>query len=840
VTTVECDDLTSINSALTNVVSTGTVPVSHTDINGTVNASAGFYPTSGLLLSGCGSPTVSIVDVDMSTVCGGGTIVRTYTVTDGAQTSSCVVTYTVQNTQNPFDPNTIVWPLDYTSPGANCDATEPADLPTANSVPTFTTVDGCNDVWATKSDMEIPGTEAGTCYKILRTWSVSDDCNNSATPTTSNQIVMVVADAPVIPTCPGTQTLDIGGNLNLSITATNNCAQYAPVISYSIDINNDGATTADLTGTGGTITDVVGMVGSTFPVGSHTVTFSATACNNTTTCVVAVVVNDPCSVLAGGPFNANVGITGSVVITPDFFFGSGGAPANTTIDILNFTGTTFTCSDISNNMSTPYTVNVTLDGGTVCPATVNVVDNITPAVSVSTVPVNITADGTVNFADYQTTLFPGINDQCTDFANLDISYSPASVTCAGIAITETVTITIKDEFIYGVGDPNNGNPRVESVDVIVSCSTPPSASMVTGAISNEENEMLENVSVTPSTGMDISLTDLNGAFSMNLPTNENYDITPNKNDDHLNGVSTYDIVLISKHILQLELFDSPYKMIAGDVNKSGGITTLDMVDLRKVILFIDDEFTNNESWRFVDANYAFPNPSNPFEEIFPESYPINELVNDMTNLDFVAVKVGDVNGSAETNGFVGDADSRTNGTLEMEINDAKLTAGQTQTIDVTARDFDNLLGYQFTMAFEGLEIMDVIPGELTTLTAANFGMQRLQEGMLTTSWNSTDAVSLADGAVLFSLEVKATSDVNLSDALRASSRYTAAEAYLEKGAVVELLDVNFTFRNDNGTTVANQFELYQNRPNPFKDETVIGFEVSTDLIYQVRAYCTTN
>ncbi|MEO1517850.1 MAG: T9SS type A sorting domain-containing protein, partial [Bacteroidota bacterium] len=52
--------------------------------------------------------------------------------------------------------------------------------------------------------------------------------------------------------------------------------------------------------------------------------------------------------------------------------------------------------------------------------------------------------------------------------------------------------------------------------------------------------------------------------------------------------------------------------------------------------------------------------------------------------------------------------------------------------------------------------------------------------------------------------------------LNISSDYTAAEAYTSNA---DLLDVNLNF---NGA-VSNDFALLQNVPNPFKDETVIGF-----------------
>ena len=53
----------------------------------------------------------------------------------------------------------------------------------------------------------------------------------------------------------------------------------------------------------------------------------------------------------------------------------------------------------------------------------------------------------------------------------------------------------------------------------------------------------------------------------------------------------FDLVLISKHILGNEAqFDSPYKYIAADINKSGSITAFDMVQLRQLILNITTEY----------------------------------------------------------------------------------------------------------------------------------------------------------------------------------------------------------------------------------------------------------
>ena len=93
-------------------------------------------------------------------------------------------------------------------------------------------------------------------------------------------------------------------------------------------------------------------------------------------------------------------------------------------------------------------------------------------------------------------------------------------------------------------------------------------------------------------------------------------------------------------------------------------------------------------------------------------------------------------------------------------------------------------------------------------------MPLLDEKAITASWNGSGI----EGQAAFTMTFTANADVMLSDALTINSRYTAAEAYNANG---ELLDVALNFNNNSST-----FELYQNTPNPFNGETVIGFNLT--------------
>jgi hypothetical protein len=135
-----------------------------------------------------------------------------------------------------------------------------------------------------------------------------------------------------------------------------------------------------------------------------------------------------------------------------------------------------------------------------------------------------------------------------------------------------------------------------------------------------------------------------------VPAGANYTIKATHDSNDLNGVTTYDLVLISKHILAIEGFDSPWKMIAGDVNQSGSITTFDIVETRKVILGINPVFPATNSWRFLPASTVFANSNNPFQGGLPsDSISISNLQANYFGADFKGIKMGDANNTAVGN-----------------------------------------------------------------------------------------------------------------------------------------------------------------------------------------------
>jgi len=340
---------------------------------------------------------------------------------------------------------------------------------------------------------------------------------------------------------------------------------------------------------------------------------------------------------------------------------------------------------------------------------------------------------------------------------------------------------------------------------------------IAGTISTEGSANLQGATITLSGQASMSATTTaNGGYSfISLATGGDFTVTPQLDKNHLNGVSTFDLVLIQKHILGIQSLNSPYKMIAADVNNSKSISTLDLIALRKLILNIDQSFQNNTSWRFVDAAYSFPNATTPWSAPFPEVVSINDIAASAT-ANFVAIKVGDVNASASVSSATS-AEVRSNGAFKLNTLEQNLKAGNEYQVAFTAADLQNIQGYQFALNLDQskVELVDI---EYGVAKAENFGIFK-NEGLITTSWNQAGlATATAKTGGLFTLVLHAKADAKLSSAL-SLNRAVSPEAYDQNN---ENLGIALNYASE---AVAAGYELLQNTPNPFNGETQIGFKL---------------
>ena len=292
----------------------------------------------------------------------------------------------------------------------------------------------------------------------------------------------------------------------------------------------------------------------------------------------------------------------------------------------------------------------------------------------------------------------------------------------------------------------------------------------------------------------------------------------NKEDLASNGVSTADLIVLQRHILGLEILDSPYKLLAADVNNSGSLTTLDLIHMRNVILAKERNFPSNVVWTFIPADYTFDDPTNPFDEDFQANQMSFEDTPE-SNYTFIGVKEGDIDNSVRGNNLAS-VEVRSNESLMISVEDKEIIAGNTYEAIITVNDLASIEGYQFGLNYDNsaIELSDIASTStnLPGISANNFAIFE-DLGLITTSWNTFNANLPEKGT--FNITFTAIQSGRLSDYLSLNSNITSPEAYRQH----ETIGVELEFKAT--TTSVDQFVLYQNEPNPFTQNTLIRFDL---------------
>ncbi len=354
---------------------------------------------------------------------------------------------------------------------------------------------------------------------------------------------------------------------------------------------------------------------------------------------------------------------------------------------------------------------------------------------------------------------------------------------------------------------------------------------VDGSITTEDGTPLDNIELllTSSTNPVASVySDASGTFLFESIENcFEYELTPDtEGGDPLRGISTFDLIMLQKHILGIDPLGSPYQLLAADVNGSGDITTFDIIELRKLILGIQSQFPTGRNWYFIDASYTFTNPSNPFDEDFPEISNINSENNG--SIDFIGVKLGDLDGSSANNfGTIGE---RAAEIVDVSLEYSGTASDGYEHFYLTVEDFEDVSGFQFTLDYDEtvLELVEMNYGDVRELSAANFNHVEAQ-GAITTSWHQSGNADLEATGVLVELVFKSNQDIESPcDLIAINSAITKSEVYLASRPNI---------RAALGLTCKTAMvELYQNYPNPFDKITSIPFRLASPMTATLSVY----
>ncbi len=514
--------------------------------------------------------------------------------------------------------------------------------------------------------------------------------------------------------------------------------------------------------------------------------------------------------------SVTLGANGSVSITPEMVGNL--SSDNCGINTMSLDLSTFNANHIGVN-----TVNLEVEdqsGNTsICSAFVTVLNGNQPIAICQNTSLQLDMEGNAILSASDLN-----NGSIVSSGSPILSIDRAIFTCNDVGL-QTVVLTVAD---------SNGNSSAcnATVNVIASdiCNTNSGPTAV--FIETPSNNPLTNVMVDIN-GVGVMTNSQGMANFNNLPSATSYTITPSKDINPLNGITTYDLVLMSGYILQTIDLD-PYQVIAGDVNKDGKVSTFDLVQLRNMILYIILDFPTNDSWRFVDNSYVFPAPNRPNVAPFPES--ITTTSAPQGTMSFSAVKIGDLNRSANTSLF-----NHTNGrsigeTIFIETDEQYFEAGKKYKLDFKLKSEEEISAFQFTLEFDPnvLAFDKTIPGFLDDSTLF-FGERFIDEGILTTAFYNQKTLVIDKEDKIFSLEFTAKRDGTLNQVLKLSSDYTKAKAFNSKGYA---LNIELSI-GDNLKPIASSIQLVSNRPNPFKEETTIGFILESAQQLNINIFKTT-
>jgi len=237
-----------------------------------------------------------------------------------------------------------------------------------------------------------------------------------------------------------------------------------------------------------------------------------------------------------------------------------------------------------------------------------------------------------------------------------------------------------------------------------------------------------------------------------------------------------------------------------------------------LILGVDLSFQLNESWRFVSSSFVFPDPNNPWKTAFPEEVSFNPI-DGHKRADFIGIKIGDVNGSAQINGPVtpGIRGSEESGTWNLLLENEFFEAGQLVEIPILLKNTKGLEGLQFALQFDE-NIFDWVEMKQGLASKEFFGFFP-QDGLITASWNG-----ITTDTALTTIVLKAKMDGYIKEAISLNSRFMSPEAYINNNLLRLELDWIEKSKSIDFT------EVKQNFPNPFTESTNVWFQIPSQSL----------
>jgi hypothetical protein len=325
-----------------------------------------------------------------------------------------------------------------------------------------------------------------------------------------------------------------------------------------------------------------------------------------------------------------------------------------------------------------------------------------------------------------------------------------------------------------------------------------------------------------------TVSDGNGAYIFEDIIPGDFTVCPSRGDDDV-GVTVTDIVLIRRHIVWLEIFDSPYKLVAADVNNSGGVTVADVIKMRRYLADLEELPGGN--WAFVDSSFAIDDGN---WADAPGCLEATLWDMDLTDSSFVGIRMGDVDFSW-AQGRRGIVPPKVTDTAVLDLADCYGLPGDTIYMPINVAGFDGVAGLEMHIEYpeDGMRFVEIGSDVVDDPTTNG------QDGAIHFIWEDIfNVVHLGDGDEVAHVAFEILEGAE--DSMLVS--FTAAYVVDEEGLdfAVESSDgyvlQQQTPYDEGGNVIPRFYRLGQNYPNPFNARTMIDFDLPRSSQVTIEIY----
>lgn len=345
---------------------------------------------------------------------------------------------------------------------------------------------------------------------------------------------------------------------------------------------------------------------------------------------------------------------------------------------------------------------------------------------------------------------------------------------------------------------------------------------INGHVTSLSGAPLEDVTISAS-GVN-TVTNGYGGYQVGGVVGDSYRLSATKDIDPRAGLSTFDLLILRRHLLGIETFNNPFLRIAADLNRDGDVNVFDLVALRGLVLGRTEFYPDGSPWRFVDADWD--GAGDPAEII-----ELDGLLDCSFDHDFIGLRLGDLDDSFEGAAAGANTGGRSNVFTDgrpsaLQLDNPTFTAGDEVSVTLALADGVDFLGGQTALRWNDAALT-LLGHDSDDLTADNFNAI---PGQLRLNWTN----ALATDQIV-TLRFRTAADGELSEYLTLAEDATFSDEVYSRNLATHPLFLTWTQPStDPGAETDSAPDalvptdaLLGVIPNPASNNTRLGLKLTT-------------